>query len=120
MQICRFDCRTIFRHSEGEQTHGRAKQLACSSNLQFCAGTSRWLSLRFSNGGHHCHFLFEIFWFVFANSLWEKKNTNRAAGLLNQGRRAVAGLKKRQPHSVGVLPLMFCDIFDPFGAVVGY
>ena len=24
---------------------------------------------------------------------WEEKNTNRAAGLLNQGRRAVAGLK---------------------------
>lgn len=24
---------------------------------------------------------------------WEEKNTNRAAGLLNQGRQAVAGLK---------------------------
>ena len=42
------------------------------------------------------------------HSLRRKQNTNLAAGLLNQGRWAVAGLKKQQIHSSE----SFCECFD--------
>ena len=40
-----------------------------------------------------CHFPFDIFGPCLPIPFGEEKNANRAAGLLNQGRRAVAGLK---------------------------
>ena len=47
-----------------------------------------------------CHFQFYIFGPCLPITSGEKKNTNRAAGLSNQGGWAVAGLKQRQPHLV--------------------
>ncbi|WP_299468619.1 hypothetical protein, partial [uncultured Gimesia sp.] len=47
-----------------------------------------------------CNFPFDIFGLCLPFPFGEEKNINRSAGLLNQGRRDVAGLKQRQLHSV--------------------
>ena len=54
-----------------------------------------------------CHFPFDILGPCLPIPSVEKKNTNHAAGLSNQGGWAVAGLETTATSFGGVLPLMF-------------
>ena len=92
MRLCRFDRGTIIRDGEYEGTQElvEAAGLLLESSIlcwNFLIGTFTIQQWR-SHVIFHSTFLVRVCQFPMG-----KKNSNRAAGLLNQGRRVVAGLK---------------------------